>query len=276
MTGAAGLTGGEVVRALAARGFQVRALVRSAEQRRQVDGAAEIVVGDCRDSGRMVELINGCDAVVHVAGIQLGAALARVPELREAASLVVVSSAGVYSRHRSSAVQYRAGEDALRAAHPRAVIVRPTMIYGSAQDRNVHHVIAFARKFRCLPIVGRGRALVQPIHYVDLAHALIDLVAVPGPLVIDAGGEAALTMRDAARAIFDGLQIAPRFVPVPFAAAMTGATVVDHMRATRWRERVERMLEDRTADNRSLIGNTGVRPRSFPAGVREEIASLGR
>ncbi len=66
--GAAGKTGRAIVRALAARGQPVRALVRRAEQRAEVlaGGATEAVVGDLHDAEAVTAALHGAQAVYHL------------------------------------------------------------------------------------------------------------------------------------------------------------------------------------------------------------------
>jgi UDP-glucose 4-epimerase len=64
VTGAAGFVGRVVVRRLADTGHDVRALVRRPAA---VDGAFEVVVGDCRDRDTLAALVPGVDGVCHLA-----------------------------------------------------------------------------------------------------------------------------------------------------------------------------------------------------------------
>jgi uncharacterized protein YbjT (DUF2867 family) len=68
VTGAAGKTGRAVIRALAARGQPVRALVRRAEQVPSVEalGAQEAVVGDMRDQATVERAAQGARAIYHI------------------------------------------------------------------------------------------------------------------------------------------------------------------------------------------------------------------
>lgn len=68
VTGAAGKTGRAVVRALAARGAAVRALVHRPERASAVEalGAAEAVVGDMRDGAAMDRAARGARVVYHI------------------------------------------------------------------------------------------------------------------------------------------------------------------------------------------------------------------
>jgi dihydroflavonol-4-reductase len=69
VTGATGLLGNNLVRALAAEGHGVRALVRSESKARRLlgDTPAEIVQGDMDDVAAFAAALDGCDVVFHTA-----------------------------------------------------------------------------------------------------------------------------------------------------------------------------------------------------------------
>lgn len=268
VTGAAGLTGGAVARQLAERGHEVTGIVRREGQR---SGGGATAHADVADAGAIRPLLEAADACIHVAGIQLGESLAAAGA--GSRRLVVVSSAGIYSRHGASPAIYDRHESALRARAASCVVVRPTMIYGSSRDRNVHHVLAFARRYRFLPLVGGGGSLIQPIHYLDLAEALVRLVEGDATGIVDAGGGSAITIREAALCIFRAIGVKPRLVPVPLAPALGFARIVDAVRRSRWSERLERLAEDRSVDNARLIALTGRVPRDLPTGLRGMVAA---
>lgn len=68
VTGATGFVGAAVARALLAQGWQVRALVRSGSDRRNLATlAAEPVVGDLTDVASLERALEGCEAAFHVA-----------------------------------------------------------------------------------------------------------------------------------------------------------------------------------------------------------------
>lgn len=268
VTGAAGLTGGAVAHRLAELGHDVTGVVRRVGQS---SAGGTTVVADVTSTDMMRCLLTATDACVHVAGIQLGERLGAVRA--GAHRLVAVSSAGIYSRHRASAATYGRHELALQTAFENCLIVRPTMIYGSRRDRNVHQVLAFARRYRFLPLVGRGDSLVQPIHYLDLAEALVALVLGDAIGIVDAGGGAPLTVREAAIAVFHALHLPPRLLPIPLAPAVKAAHLIDAIRQSRVSERLERLAEDRSVDNSRLVALSGLVPRELPVGLRDMVAA---
>lgn len=70
VTGATGFIGANVVRALLADGYKVRALVRQNSPRRNIEGLdVEVTVGDLRDKASLDKALEGCDALFHVAAM---------------------------------------------------------------------------------------------------------------------------------------------------------------------------------------------------------------
>lgn len=69
VTGATGLLGSNLVRELSARGYRVRALVRSEPKARRFlsDVDTELIVGDMQDVDSFANQLEGCTAVFHTA-----------------------------------------------------------------------------------------------------------------------------------------------------------------------------------------------------------------
>src|SRR5713101_963716 len=68
VTGATGFLGSHVARVLAEQGADLRLLVRSSSNLRNLEGLkAETAAGDLRDPASLEKAMSGCDAVFHVA-----------------------------------------------------------------------------------------------------------------------------------------------------------------------------------------------------------------
>jgi dihydroflavonol-4-reductase len=68
VTGATGFLGSHVSRALAEQGAELRLLVRSTSNLKNLQGLkAETAVGDLRDAGSLEKAMSGCDTIFHVA-----------------------------------------------------------------------------------------------------------------------------------------------------------------------------------------------------------------
>jgi len=82
VTGATGFTGGHLARALAARGYDVRALVRRPKESDTSDtsdtsntSGITIVPGDLRDTRALADATAGVDVVYHIAAVYRQAGL---------------------------------------------------------------------------------------------------------------------------------------------------------------------------------------------------------
>jgi len=70
LTGAFGYTGGRLLAALAARGESVSALVRSRSKRAELSSSGvRVVEGDLTEAAALARLVEGAEAVVHVATV---------------------------------------------------------------------------------------------------------------------------------------------------------------------------------------------------------------
>src|SRR5262249_29124826 len=66
-----------------------------------------------------------------------------------------------------------AAEEAIRASGLAYTILRPTMIYGTARDRNMARLIRYVQRWPVIPVFGSGRARYQPVHVGDVAAAAL-------------------------------------------------------------------------------------------------------
>lgn len=272
--GAAGLTGAAVASALVRLGHDVVGTSRRAAAMSLIaeTGAAPAVVS-LEDPQELGTLLRSADALVHVSGI-LSAQQLVAAGIAHLLRVIVISTAGIYSRTQSHRSAYLRNEEAIRRAAPNALFVRPTMIYGSPRDRNVHRVIAFASRWHVLPLPDGGKARIQPIHYQDLALATATLFETDAVGVVDAGGPTPVTTRSAALAIFAAMRHAALLVPVPVWILLPPVRLIDLVAPSRWSERIVRATEDRMVDNARLLALTSARLRSFEEGVTEEVALM--
>ena len=189
ITGATGFVGARLLDAALADGHQVRALTRRPQPAR--DGVTW-VAGALDRPASLAALVDGVDAVIHVAGVVnaldesgfeagnvlgTGAALAAA-EKAGIARFVHVSSLAAREPKLSLYGASKARSEALVAASPLATaIVRPPAIYGPG-DRELLEMFKMAsRGFVLLPPSGR----LSLLHADDLARLLLALAAPDAP-----------------------------------------------------------------------------------------------
>ncbi len=185
--------------------------------------------------------------------------------------LVVLSSTSRYTKGDSSDPRERETAKKLAEAEERVAgwaeslgvewtILRPTLIYGLGQDRNISRIARFIRRFRFFPLLGRASGLRQPVHARDVASACIAaLHASACNRAYDISGGETLPYREMVARIFETQGMKPRLVRVPpFAfrmAALLSASFSPSM--------AERMNRDLVFDHTEAMRDLDFRPRNF-------------
>ena len=117
------------------------------------------------------------DLIVHIAQHRYTPNLIKALSLSDhACSLLVVGTTGVFSKFASCSSPYLHGEQLLLESGLDFCLIRPTMIYGSKLDRNIHKLYECidAGKFVVLP--NNGLSKFQPVFYKDVGFALFSLL----------------------------------------------------------------------------------------------------
>jgi uncharacterized protein YbjT (DUF2867 family) len=282
VTGASGFVGKRVVPLLVARGDTVVALARS-------DRAAELVrslgatpvQGDLDDADGLVAAFASADAshLLNIAslGFGHGPAIVRAAESAGCTRAVFVSTTAITTSLPAQSKRVRvAAEEAITRSSLRWTIVRPTMIYGGADDRNMHRLLAILRRTPVLPLPGGGRRLQQPVHVEDLAAALV--AALDADVAIgktyDVAGPSPLTLRVLVETAATAVGRAPRLVPLPLTPAIAAARLYERVvaRPRLKAEQLERLAEDKAFDIGAAERDLGYAPRSFEEGIAAEAA----
>jgi len=235
--GGSGFLGRHVVRALAKRGYRVRVAVRRPELAGYLQpmgrvGQIHAVQANLRYPESVTAAFRDADAVINLVGILFERGRQRfdavmtsgaqtVARAAEAVSAPLVHVSAIGADERSSARYARAkaeGERLVLAAHPAAVIVRPSIIFGP-EDDFFNRFAALARLAPALPLVGGGLTRMQPVFAGDAAEAIAR--AVDGDLragmVYELGGPDVRTFKELMQFVLATTQRRRLLVPVPFA-----------------------------------------------------------
>jgi nucleoside-diphosphate-sugar epimerase len=295
VTGGSGFLGGYVLAEAARRGHSCVALARSPAAARTVAArGATPLAGDLDNGAALAGLFAraDCDALVNLASLGFGHAPAIVGAAERAGldRAVFVSTTAVATTlpARSKAVRL-AAEDEIRISNLSWTILRPTMIYGAAGDRNLSRLLLLLARLRraplppgvpiAVPVPGGGRQLQQPVHVADLAAAVLTAVERRSAVRrrYDVAGPEPLTFADVLRAAAAAVGGRVHPVPVPLAPVIALTRGYERM-SRRPRIRVEqwqRLAEDKTFPIEAAARDLDFAPRPFAAGIRGEAVALG-
>lgn len=230
VAGGGGFVGRHVVAALLARGQRVVVLARGA---RPVQEGADVIACDVARAPVPLERLAGADAIVNLVGIKREqgtqtfeavhvGATRRLVEAAQALGIrrfvhvsVVCSRPDAESAYHDT--KWRA-EELVRSSGLEATVLKPAVIYGPGDDMLTHlaKMVRFAAVF---PVVGRGNSVLQPVDVRDVAEAvaasLERAASIGGSYEIV--GARRLTLREAVRAVADGMGLSLAIVPTPIA-----------------------------------------------------------
>lgn len=146
-------------------------------------------------------------------------------------------------------------------------VIRPTMIYGLGQDKNIAEIIRLIRRWGFFPMLGEGRGLRQPIRVEDVAkvcQAVIETTEKQNKAYNISGGET-LSYKEMVKRIFVFLDKKPRFVHLPrwsFRLALLGLRLLPRFR--NWSVAMaDRMDRDLVFEHKDATAELGFAPCPF-------------
>jgi uncharacterized protein YbjT (DUF2867 family) len=244
LTGGTGVIGRETVDALLRHGHEVRILSRGAERDvARWESGVEPWPASMADPEAIRGSADGCEAVLHVAGIlrenppevtfesinvEGTRRLVAEAECAGVRRFVYVSSLGANrgssDYHRSK----RAGEAIAREFSREWVIVRPGNVYGPG-DEVLSKLLEWVRTSPAIPIIGGGDDEFQPIWVADAAAALVAAVERSGIAgrVLEVAGPDRTTLNQLLDRMVAVTDRSPARVPIPAIAVSAGIKLAD-------------------------------------------------
>lgn len=244
--GGSGFVGRQVARLMAKRGWRVRIAVRRPNEAlftRTYGAVGQVVPVLCniRDEASVRAAMSDSDAVVNCVNIlspqgkstfksvlEDGAGIvARLSREMGVARMVHISGIGVDADSSSRYIAAKArGEAAVLEARPDAVVLRPSVIFGTG-DVFYNRFASLARFGPVMPIIG-GRTRLQPVHVDDVALAAV--MAAEGSAeagIYELGGPDVLTIREIVGQVLKATNRRRLVLNMPFWLAGIGAGLLN-------------------------------------------------
>lgn len=244
--GGSGFVGRYVARRMAAAGWRVRVAVRRPNQALFVKpygavGQVEPVLCNIRDDASVANAMRGADAVVNCVGILAGQGrntfdavqaegatrIARIAAGQGVARMVHLSAIGADIDAASDYARTKAlGEAGVRQHMPQAVILRPSVIFGT-EDGFFNRFAAMTR-WGPLLFVAAAQTRFQPVHVDDVAQAAVmGVLGQAAPGTYELGGPEVDTLRGLVARMLDVIHRRRVVVALPFWMARILAGLLD-------------------------------------------------
>lgn len=286
--GGSGFLGRRIVQHLLDHGVAVRAASRHSTPAKhpQVHGGSlSAVKADILDQEQVAAAVSGASTVINAVSlytehgdvtferVHVDAASRLAAAARDAGAVRYIQISGIGSNPRSASTYIRArgqGEEAVAAAFPNAVIVRPAVMTGS-DDAFLTTIVRLLRILPAYPLFGIGDTRLQPAFVEDVAEAIARLASGEGDFqacLFEFGGPRVYSYSELVEEISRLLDVPARLMPVPFWAWRALAIVAELVPgAPLTRNQVELMQIDNVAE-RSGFRELGIEPRDIDVVVQ--------
>ncbi len=238
--GGSGFLGRHVVAALARQGYRIRVAVRRPDncgflKPLGLVGQIQAVQANLRYPASVVAAVEGASAVVNCVGILFESGAQRFKSVQDEGArtlaaaardagvptFIHVSAIGANAESASSyAVSKASAEQHVLACNPRAIILRPSIIFGP-EDKFFNKFAALARFLPFLPLIGGGMTKFQPVYVCDVADAVV--AGVQGKAqagqIYELGGPQVKTFKQLLQLVLEMTLRKRLLVPLPFFAA---------------------------------------------------------
>ncbi|MBC9178548.1 complex I NDUFA9 subunit family protein [Pseudoroseomonas ludipueritiae] len=233
--GGAGFIGRQVVQRLARLDYVVRVVGRNPEAMRPLMTAGMVgqvvpLAADLRQDAALARAVAEADWVVNLVGIlaegkrgdfgrlhgELPGRIGQVAAMARVGRLVHVSAIGADPAGPSEYARSKAaGEAALRAAFPRATVLRPSIVFGP-DDSFFNRFADMARLMPVLPVI-RGGTKFQPVYVGDVADAVLAALTRDDTegRTYELGGPRVASFRELMALVLDATGRRKRLVEVP-------------------------------------------------------------
>ena len=235
--GGSGFVGRAMVRALAQKGVLVRVACRRIELAERVKTAGDVgQVTVMRTNLRMPDsvaaAVAGSQAVINASGIPFQRGRQRYQEVHVGGARAIAEAAtaagverlihlsGIGADRRTTTNPYIRSkvdaEDAIVAGFPSATFLRPSVVFGPG-DVMFTRMAKIAAMAPVVPVVGDGRARVQPVFVGDVADAAVAVLGRPETArsVFELGGPTVYTYREIAELTLREIDRRKPIVAVP-------------------------------------------------------------
>mgnify|MGYP001428760871 CR=1 FL=1 len=298
--GGSGFVGRYIARRMAREGWRVRVAVRRPNEALfvkpyGVPGQVEPLACNIRDDASVRAMIRGADAVVNCVGIlnSLGrntfdavqaegaGRVARISAEEGVGALVHISAIGADAGSDSDYARTKAeGEAAVLAAFPNAVILRPSIIFGT-EDQFFNRFAGMTRLGPILPVVGAATKF-QPVHVDDVAKAAVaGVLGQADPGIYELGGPEVDTFRGLMQRMLKVIQRRRAVVGIPFFVARIMAFGFDMVQAVTLglienkvltRDQVRNLARDNVvATGAKGLADLGITPTAMEAVLPEYL-----
>lgn len=282
LTGATGFTGSFVCQKLIQEKISFDCLIRSSSDSKQLlELGINCIEADLSDLNSLNQVFPNYKILINVASIGFGVAATIVQACEHSGieRAIFISTTAIFTHLNASSKAVRlAAEQAIKESSLNYTILRPTMIYGTPNDRNMIRLLKFLNRFPIIPIFGNGEFLQQPVYVEDVADAIVRVIDCPKTYrqEYNISGKRPLTYNQVIEIASQSLgrEIIKIHIPVALVTNCIKSLRIVGLKFPITEEQVLRLNEHKDFDHALAYQDFGYSPRAFEEGIQQEIQRL--
>ena len=287
--GGSGFIGKNIVRELATTGARIKIVSRNPDKNSEVMTSGYVgqiahLKCDAKDTVALNNAIKGSTYVINLVGIlypsgkqkfntlhsNVAKNIALACKENNVESLIHFSALGVDKAVTSEYAKTKLeGEKAVLDNFPKAIILRPSVIFGA--DDNFINLFNWLSKFSpVLPLIGGGHSKFQPIYVRDVAALIYKILTVDKNLVegkiFELGGPSVYSMKEIYKIILHTTQRKRLMINMPFWFMKLNAFFLELLpKPLLTRDQVELLKYDNLVSQKNALETFDIKPTSLEA-----------
>ncbi|RAP38288.1 3-beta hydroxysteroid dehydrogenase [Candidatus Marinamargulisbacteria bacterium SCGC AAA071-K20] len=284
LTGATGFTGSYVLKELLNQpNLKVTLFVRDLQKADKL-GYTKLPIklhkGCLEDTASIKQALYQKDILINIASLGFGHAPVLIDACPDTLKKAIfISTTGIFTKLNPDSKQIRLdAEKAIQNSALNFTIIRPTMIFGSAGDRNMSRLIQLQKKLPFFPVFGSGNFLQQPIYVEDLSRFIVQasLSEKSNRKTYNLAGLKAISFNDIIDTISKQLKKNVFKLHIPYSLSLLLAYIYECLfKAPKIKvEQIKRLNEHKNFSIEAAKNDFNFTPLDFESAIKKEIESL--
>ena len=279
VSGANGFTGRFVCKELKEKGKVFSVILRpGSDASWMLSKNIPVYFADLNNVDQLSNVLNGCQYLINLASIGFGAAdsIIKACEIVKTERVVFISSTSIFTYLNSTSKNTRIrAEKSIKSSSLSWTIIRPTMIYGATNDRNMIRLIKWIDSYPLIPVFGAGLCFQQPVNVKDLAWLIVEVLNNKKSYreIFNVSGKRALTFNEILEIISKGLNKTIIKIYLPFKLMAWILLLLERVNINLpiKSEQILRLNENKVFSHKKAEKFFGYKPMEFEQGILKEI-----
>lgn len=281
VTGATGFLGKRLVAALLKKNYKVKVSLR--ENRKMPFSHENLESFDCdlQDTMHLKEVCKNIDIIIHLAAVINARNKEEYIKVNVSGTInlincvnnnppkqfIFISSVNVLNGSSYYALSKKEAEREVMKSGLNYTIIRPTMLYGPGDVKNIGYIVDFAQKWHFIPNFDNGEYQLQPLFIDDLVKAIVLVIneARSFNKVYNLGGADIVSFNKMISMIKQILSVKTRIIRLPIRIFLFFGKL--GILPQRYFQKIIDLPVDKTADN-DFFNDFDFKPVSFSEGLK--------